>query len=191
MPVEVVARSEPSQESTERDEPLMRGIRSVVDPARRRVRDKHIDEAASPNAIDDEPREHAYDRQPHVGLGGLEGTVVIPGRSLETADEQPVDRDDAAVEIDSVPPNSHLRVIQALGRYIMIPVHRTQRSGDRGRHEIEIVVSQVATPEHEIDAPGARGHRRRDCLIFDIADREDAHAISVSRMSRAHFAVKH
>src|SRR5438552_17367457 len=66
----------------------------------------------------------------------------------------------------------------------MIPVDRAERCGGRGRHEIEILVRQVTTPENEIDAPGARRQRGGDRLVLDIADREDAHAFSVNRMSR-------
>ena len=135
----------------------MRWIGPVMDAARRRVCDQDVEEAATPDPVHHERRQHPQNRDPHVRLAGLKRALVVAGRSFEAADEQPVYRCHAAVQVDAVPPDLNLVIIQGLGRHVVIPVHRPEGSGDRCRHVVEIVVGEVAACEHEIDAAGARG----------------------------------
>jgi MOSC domain-containing protein len=181
--VEVIARSEPAQKGAERGEAEMRRIGPVVNAARRSVRHQDVDEAAAANAVSDQPRNHPQDREPHVEFARLERAVVIARGTLETADEHAVHRDDSAMEVDALPPDSDLAVVETLGRHVVVPVYGAQRRGYPSRDEVKVVVRQVAASQDEIDQPGALVQGGSDCLIFDIADGEDAHALSVSLRS--------
>src|SRR5206468_3835908 len=94
----VVPRVEHAEERTKRGEPAVRRIREVVDAARRRVRHEHVEEATAPQAIHDEGREHAQDREPHLPFAPLERTLVVAARAFEAAAEDEIDRPGALVE---------------------------------------------------------------------------------------------
>src|SRR3989442_14593193 len=179
VPMEVITRPECPQEPEKSSESPMGVVGEVVDPAGRRVCQQDVEIPAAPELVGQERRDHPRDDEPRVALAELVWPVAVAGGPSETRDEQAVDGDDPTVEVDALPPLADRGIVEQLRWHVMVPVHRVERYRELRRHEVQIVVGQVAAAQDQVHGPEARTRGRRLHRFVDhIAQGEDPHLSS-------------
>ena len=174
MAVKVIAGPKDAEEPADRDEPAVRAVRPVVDRPGRGMRDQEVERPAASEAVAQESGRHLQDLEPDRGLGVLIGPVAVLRRTAQTPQEQAIQLDDPAVQIDVVPPDRDVRVVRTVRRDIVIPVDRAQRRPEGGRDPVEIVVGKVPAADDQVDvAETLTRSRTVRGVIDDIAEGED------------------
>jgi len=134
------------------------GIRAVVDPARRSVRDKDINTLAADHAQEDVPPDQTASLACHLALRELIPASSIEHRSLEPGGDHTVaiaapKRNDPSIEISATSRSRQDFPAFREQRGVMIPVNVPQWCVEKRYQVLEVVVREIPAGQNGVNRP--------------------------------------